>query len=145
MCLFHMYFCQEKALQCNMVIVHFSPKTVSSTLSNDVTVTSTRYRHAGAMENVTYTRTVQNCIPSSGVHLSSPIRLHRVYGIDSMGQKKQQKNASLKGWKHDTCVCIFDESVGRCRQYTMREGVAYLCQSHALIARSQKCELPTPV
>ena len=37
------------------------------------------------MENVTYTRTVQNFIPSSGVHLSSPIRLHRVYGIDSMG------------------------------------------------------------
>ena len=27
----------------------------------------------------------------------------------------------------------------------MREGVAYRCQSHALIIRSLKCELPTPV
>ena len=32
-------------------------------------------------------------------------------------KKKKKKNASLKGWKHDTCMCIFDESVGRCRQY----------------------------
>ena len=37
------------------------------------------YEHAlsssGNNENVTYTRAVPNCIPSSGVHLSSPIRL----------------------------------------------------------------------
>ena len=39
------------------------------------TVMSTCFHHAGAMENVTYTRTIPNCIASSGVHLSSPIRL----------------------------------------------------------------------
>ena len=44
-------------------------------LSNDVTHMSMRFLHAGAMKNLTYTRTVPNCIPSSGVHLSSPIRL----------------------------------------------------------------------
>ena len=54
-------------------------------LRTRATITSKRFLHAGAMENVTYTRTVQNYILSSGVHLSSPIRRHRVYGIDSMG------------------------------------------------------------
>ena len=88
-----MHFLQENAPQCNMEIVRFSPKTVSPPrcqmklpLRAGATVTSTRFLHAGAMENVTYTRTVPNCIPSSGVHLSSPIRLFTwVYGIDSMG------------------------------------------------------------
>ena len=42
------------------------------------TVRRTRFLHSGAMENVTCTRTVQNYIPSSWVHLSSPIRLHRL-------------------------------------------------------------------
>ena len=43
------------------------------------TVRSTRFLHADAMENVTYTRTVPNCIPSSGVHLSCPIRLFGLF------------------------------------------------------------------
>ena len=48
------------------------------------TVRSTRFLHADAMENVTYTRTVPNCIPSSGVHLSCPIRLFGLL-LDSQG------------------------------------------------------------
>ena len=44
---------------------------------------------------------------------------------------KKKKQRQPKGMKDVTCVCIFDESVGKCSQYTMREGVAYRCQSHA--------------
>ena len=60
----------------------FPPRCqMTSPLRARTTVRSMRFLHSGAMENVTYTRTVQNCIPSSGVHLSSPIRLHRVMGL----------------------------------------------------------------
>ena len=35
---------------------------------------------------------------------------------DQLITKKKKKNnninASIKGWNHDTCACIFDESVG---------------------------------
>ena len=65
---------------------------------------------------------------------------------ESINNKKKtttkKKHASLK---HDTCVFVFHESVGWCKQYTVREGVTYRCQLHALITRSLKCELPTPV
>ena len=50
------------------------------------TITSRRFLRAGAMENVAYTRTVPHFIRSSGVPLSSSIRLFTgFYGIDSMG------------------------------------------------------------
>ena len=89
MCLIHMHFLQENALQCNMEIVQFSPKKVSRhavmlPLRARATVRSTRFLHADAMENVTYTRTVPNCKPSSGVHLSCPIRLFGLL-LDSQG------------------------------------------------------------
>ena len=91
MCLIHMHFLQENALQCNMEIVQFSPKKgfppccqMTLPLRARATIRSTRFLHADAMENVTYTRTVPNCIPSSGVHLSCPIRLFGLL-LDSQG------------------------------------------------------------
>ena len=51
MCLFHMHFWQENALQYNMVIVRFSPKTISRHKSNDITLTSTRYRYEHALSS----------------------------------------------------------------------------------------------
>ena len=58
------------------------------------TVRSTRFLHADAMENVTYTRTVPNCIPSSGVHLSCPIRLFGLL-LDSQGLRDRFDGTSV--------------------------------------------------
>ena len=64
----------------------FPPRCqMTSPLRARATIRSTRFLHSGAMENETYTRTFQNCISSSWVHLSSSIRLQRGYRIDLMG------------------------------------------------------------
>ena len=79
MCLFYMYFRQENTLQSNMVIVRFSPKTVSPPrcylmlpLRARATVMSTCFFHARAIEkfNILEARTIQ-CI-AVWVHLSIP-------------------------------------------------------------------------
>ena len=61
----------------------------------------------------------------------------------STNNKKKKKNHKrMKSWY----LRVYFWWISRwCRQYTVREGVAYRCQSHALITRSLKCELPTPV
>ena len=69
-CLFYMHFRQENALQSNMVIVRFSPKTVSPpqchlTLPLPVcaTVMSMHFFfHARAIEKLTYIRNVNSTV-----------------------------------------------------------------------------------
>ena len=57
-------------------------------------------------------------------------------------KKKKKKHKRMNSWY----LRMYFRWISRwCRQYTVREGVAYRCQSHALITQSLKCELPTPV